>query len=85
MRVSPIERNGGFVMRILLSGAVALTLLAFALPAFAQEQTTPAAGCDWYWWTNYNPAGWWEYLCWSPQEGWLYSESEEWNKQTIKH
>src|SRR5215210_9103601 len=73
------------IVRILISAVVALIMLALALPAFAQQQTPTAEGCDWYWWNKYNPAGGWEYWCWSPLEGWWYSASDDGTQQTITH
>ena len=81
-------------MKILISTFVALAMLALALPAFAQEvvapvETTPAApaaaGCDWYWWSKFNPAGSWEYWCWDPQLGWWYAESEDGKSKSITY
>ncbi len=59
-------------MRMVISAVVAVAmLLAFALPAFAQDQGQ--AYCEWYWGYKFNPAGGYEYWCWDPQFGWWYS------------
>jgi hypothetical protein len=86
-------------MKILISTFVGLVMLALALPAFAQEVVAPvestpaapvasapaAAGCDWYWWSKFNPAGSWEYWCWDPQLGWWYAESEDGKTKSITY
>ena len=93
-RVRNCQRGRRGIMKILISTFVALAMLALALPAFAQEvvapvETTPAApaaaGCDWYWWSKFNPAGSWEYWCWDPQLGWWYAESEDGKRKSITY
>jgi hypothetical protein len=58
-------------MRMMISAVVVVAmLLAFALPAVAQQGQ---AYCDWYWYYKFKPAGGWEYWCWDPQLGWWYA------------
>src|SRR5919112_4455396 len=52
-------------------------MLAFALPALAQEDEGGQEFCDWYWDYEFNPSGGMEYWCLDPQLGWWYSESED--------
>jgi hypothetical protein len=63
-------------MRAVLVAAVVLAMLAFSLPAFAQEAEGQAF-CDWYWDYTFVKAGGWEYWCWDPQKGWWYGERED--------
>ena len=50
---------------------IVATVLAFAMPALAQEAAQDT--CDWYWDYNYVKSGGWEYWCWNPTLGWWYS------------
>src|SRR5919112_2722518 len=52
-------------------------MLAFALPALAQEDEGGQEFCDWYWDYEFNPSGGMEYWCWDSQMGWWYSPSED--------
>ena len=80
-------------MKILLSAVVAVAMLALTLPAFAQEappaQNAPAApaaaGCDWYWWYKFKPAGNWERWCWDPSLGWWYAESADGKSKSMTY
>ena len=83
MTLAPNWEEGRFVMRIMISAVVVVTMLALALPAVAQQEGTQAASCDWYWWYQFNRAGGWEYWCWDPQWGWWYGESEDGKQRSI--
>src|SRR5215210_6314666 len=52
-------------------------MLAFALPALAQEDEGGQEFCDWYWDYEFNPSGGLDYWCWDPQLELWYSQSED--------
>ena len=65
-------------MRVVIVAIVSGVMLAFALPALAQEdEGGQEEFCDWYWDYEFNPSGGMEYWCWDSQMGWWYSPSED--------
>jgi hypothetical protein len=82
VRAARIGRNGGLFVRVVMAAVVAVTMLALALPAFAQEEQGQAF-CDWYWDYKFKLAGGWEYWCWDPRWGWWYAESEDGKSRSI--
>ena len=64
-------------MRVVILAIVSGVMLAFALPALAQEdEGGQEEFCDWYWDYEFNPSGEMEYWCSDSQMGW-YSPSED--------
>ena len=64
-------------MRVVLVAMVSGVVLAFALPALAQEDEGRQEFCDWYWNYEFDPSGGMEYWCWDSQWGEWYSPSED--------
>jgi hypothetical protein len=65
-------------VRVVIVAIVCGVVLAFALPALAQEdEGGQEEFCDWYWDYEFNPSGGMEYWCWDSQMGWWYSPSED--------